>query len=422
MVKKKKNGSKGQGKEIYPQIYATIRKRIQDGTYPPGSLLPTQTTLAKRLKVNPLTLSRAMSQLADEGLIVCRRGRGSFVVDPAKAPLLPGRSLKIGLLWPLSVGSETLTRRYLAGLTHGILQEWGLADVAPVIPIVGEDEPTRAIWQAPERRLTVECLGEARSSIERHPTRAAVEAGQYDGIITLDILEEDWLEQLCALERPLVLADFKSTRFTSRLDQAFVDPEPGYHAAVRYFFGQGLRRIHFVGTDRVAPSKEKKPSQEAWEKFKASNRRVEPTCFLRMGMYRQAMEACGISVPQDWIHIIRGRQEFVDQFVENLARRSATERPEAVVTDNVELANRLIEAGAKHGLHLGGAGTCDGESKGPAVRIQADFQELGAVAAELLMLRFQHPVRRAMDVSIKTIFNPPHHEAFKQPKLETVPV
>lgn len=47
----------------------------------PGDLLPSTRTLVQRHRVSPVTVSRALSQLAAEGLVITRPGAGSFVSE-----------------------------------------------------------------------------------------------------------------------------------------------------------------------------------------------------------------------------------------------------------------------------------------------------------------------------------------------------
>jgi GntR family transcriptional regulator len=63
----------------YAQIVAAIRRRIADGTYPPGSLLPSESKLLKEFGVSRPTVVRALEALKLRGEIDREHGRGSFV-------------------------------------------------------------------------------------------------------------------------------------------------------------------------------------------------------------------------------------------------------------------------------------------------------------------------------------------------------
>lgn len=78
-------------------ILATLRSRISDGEYRPGSNLPAQRALAEEFDVSRDTIQRVLSELRIEGWIESRRGSGSkvrvtlpiHVTTPTKVP--PGR-------------------------------------------------------------------------------------------------------------------------------------------------------------------------------------------------------------------------------------------------------------------------------------------------------------------------------------------
>ncbi|WP_367132393.1 GntR family transcriptional regulator [Saccharothrix sp. HUAS TT1] len=64
---------------VFRQIADELRSSIKDGTYGPGSRLPSENELAKRYDVTRVTVRRALGELAAEGLTVSQHGRGVFV-------------------------------------------------------------------------------------------------------------------------------------------------------------------------------------------------------------------------------------------------------------------------------------------------------------------------------------------------------
>ncbi|OKP85959.1 GntR family transcriptional regulator [Paenibacillus sp. P32E] len=64
---------------IYEQFVDAIRGRIVTGLIPPGSRLPSVRELAAGRSVNPTTAARTYTELERIGLIVTRRGQGTFV-------------------------------------------------------------------------------------------------------------------------------------------------------------------------------------------------------------------------------------------------------------------------------------------------------------------------------------------------------
>lgn len=63
----------------YQQVADALRTEIQAGALAPGAQLPSQTALGDRYAVAGGTVKSALAMLRDEGLIVTRHGKGSFV-------------------------------------------------------------------------------------------------------------------------------------------------------------------------------------------------------------------------------------------------------------------------------------------------------------------------------------------------------
>ncbi|KCB52149.1 FCD domain protein [Bordetella hinzii 1277] len=63
-----------------------VRKRVADGTWPPGYRLPPERELVAQFGIARNTLRKVMSQLEQDGVITRHVGRGTFVADnPAPA-------------------------------------------------------------------------------------------------------------------------------------------------------------------------------------------------------------------------------------------------------------------------------------------------------------------------------------------------
>src|SRR5690242_10859428 len=63
----------------YLQIAAQLRRDIRDKKFKADNRLPSETALAERFRVSPITLRNALSMLRAEGLIESRHGIGTFV-------------------------------------------------------------------------------------------------------------------------------------------------------------------------------------------------------------------------------------------------------------------------------------------------------------------------------------------------------
>ncbi len=73
----------------YIQVYSTVRDWIYQGSYKPGSRLPTEEELCRLFDVSRITTRKAVDMLVDEQLVLRQPGRGTFVVqDLADAPVI----------------------------------------------------------------------------------------------------------------------------------------------------------------------------------------------------------------------------------------------------------------------------------------------------------------------------------------------
>ena len=66
---------------LYTKIRDDLLAKIEDGTYPPGSVLPSELELAETYDVSRPTIRQALAQLADSGVVDRRRRRGTVVAD-----------------------------------------------------------------------------------------------------------------------------------------------------------------------------------------------------------------------------------------------------------------------------------------------------------------------------------------------------
>ncbi|KAB1152982.1 GntR family transcriptional regulator [Micromonospora sp. AMSO12t] len=70
----------------YVVIVNAVQQRIQDGTYPPGSMLPSETELIREFGASRPVVVRALDLLRQDGWIDSRQGKGRFVLGrPAGA-------------------------------------------------------------------------------------------------------------------------------------------------------------------------------------------------------------------------------------------------------------------------------------------------------------------------------------------------
>ncbi|WP_084539832.1 phosphonate metabolism transcriptional regulator PhnF [Azorhizobium doebereinerae] len=73
---------RGSGVALWKQIAETLEGEIASGQRRAGARLPVEAELAERFGVNRHTVRRALSVLAERGLVEATAGRGTFVKEP----------------------------------------------------------------------------------------------------------------------------------------------------------------------------------------------------------------------------------------------------------------------------------------------------------------------------------------------------
>ena len=71
---------------IWRQIEEGIRRLIALGALQPGGAIPSVRDLARDLRVNPNTVARAYQRLSEGGVLMVKRGEGTFVADQPSQP------------------------------------------------------------------------------------------------------------------------------------------------------------------------------------------------------------------------------------------------------------------------------------------------------------------------------------------------
>ena len=92
------------GAPIYRQLKERVIAMMLDGVLKPGDALPSVRQVAADYQLNPITVSRAYQELADEALVEKRRGLGMFVTEEASKKLRSSeRERFLQEEWPLVV-------------------------------------------------------------------------------------------------------------------------------------------------------------------------------------------------------------------------------------------------------------------------------------------------------------------------------
>jgi GntR family transcriptional regulator len=84
---------------IWKQIEDGLRRLVASGSLATGGAVPSVRELARELRINPATVSKAYQRLTDDGVLEVRRGEGTFVaqrtpgqLDAERRELLAGQA------------------------------------------------------------------------------------------------------------------------------------------------------------------------------------------------------------------------------------------------------------------------------------------------------------------------------------------
>ena len=69
---------------LYIQVADSLREQIITGVFQPGSILPKEQTMVETYQASRITIRNALDLLVEEGIIVKRQGKGTFVTDLKK--------------------------------------------------------------------------------------------------------------------------------------------------------------------------------------------------------------------------------------------------------------------------------------------------------------------------------------------------
>jgi GntR family histidine utilization transcriptional repressor len=74
--------AKEKSETLHGRILDEFTRKIVDGTWPPGFLLPKETELAEQYSVSRMTMNKVMTRLALEGFVFRRKRIGTVVAQP----------------------------------------------------------------------------------------------------------------------------------------------------------------------------------------------------------------------------------------------------------------------------------------------------------------------------------------------------
>lgn len=71
---------------IYEQVVQQVKEQIAKGILQEGERIPSVRELSAALLINPNTVSKAYQELERQGVLITKRGKGTFIAQTARAP------------------------------------------------------------------------------------------------------------------------------------------------------------------------------------------------------------------------------------------------------------------------------------------------------------------------------------------------
>jgi GntR family transcriptional regulator of arabinose operon len=215
------------------QVFATLRREIQTGHWKSGERLPSESELVARFKVSRITITRAVRDLQNAGMVERRAGAGTFVRQPSESP----HGLTFGLLIP-ELGETDVFEPICQGMMASPLARehaliWGSASGQGV-------SKERAAWQLCEQYIDRRVSGVFFAPLEGTP-----DANVWNGRIG---------EALDRARIPLVLLDRTVTPYPEpgRYDLVGIDNRRAGFVATAHLLRGGCRRVAFVAAPNAA--------------------------------------------------------------------------------------------------------------------------------------------------------------------------
>lgn len=108
---------------IFEQIKKQILEFISIGILKPKDKLPSVRSLASELGVNPNTVSKAYSELEEQGYLYSEKGKGCFIADNESDKLIKVEKLKEFKTAVLDMKQHHITKEQLDNIIEIVYKE-----------------------------------------------------------------------------------------------------------------------------------------------------------------------------------------------------------------------------------------------------------------------------------------------------------
>jgi GntR family transcriptional regulator len=149
----------------YQTIADGLRRRIEDGEFVAGGLLPSESTLSREYEASRITIRRGLELLRDEGLVDARQGFGWFVAaDPVRQTLGRLGTIEDQLA---SAGVESERRIVTFGFVPAPPRAREALGVDTVLEVVRVNDADGPDGRRPFARISVWCPEDLAAGLSR---------------------------------------------------------------------------------------------------------------------------------------------------------------------------------------------------------------------------------------------------------------
>ncbi len=362
------------GAPLYLQLAAQVRDRINCGDYLPNSLLPSESEFSNSLKINHLTLRKALRQLEEEGYIYKIRGKGTYVSEQRVTPEIKemiSATKMIAIPMP-----ETSEDSYSAVTSQGAtdyFHEHSLYRVMRLNYYSQADERTRI-----ERKRNMLC------GLIWNPFLASKEF-----FYNLKFFQQE-------LKLPVVIAGNLAMNIKPDADHAYSDDIAGARQTVKQFVRRGHRNISYFATV-LRP------------RMRTLRRLGYELAIKEMGLTPNIIKLNSIS--GNLSQTVNAYHTFLDLY--QSGKRSL---PDAILAENDVSASGIFKAlremkvNVPDDIELIGFGDIWNHSHYYAATepklstVRVDYYKIGEIAAKLMLKRLKNPDLPYETITVPTRF------------------
>lgn len=367
-----------------------LKESVLNGILANGERLPSQKKLADSFQVNHLTIIRAINSLIEDGLLTSKKGSGTYVSHTHKEDKI--NQLHIGILTYQELKPSSLLT-FSGALIRGILDELGLPKTPPDFTSKIKCESSFAQWVSNDAKFKITCLGEGFGKNNRHPSIQSIKKHEFDGLISLEISNPEWLDKVLKLKVPTIITDYPNALFYDRTDEVLFESATAYKKATQILTTKGCKNIFYLGC-RIGSPLPSDLELKGQVKFDLRQKTLykDPDSIVRENAFRQAMNELGFKVNKSNIHYEWDSIEHCMKYANSLTNLPKSKRPDAILCHNYTQYSYVQKVFQEKGIPLlGGGSSWIPVADAQSITILSHPKRLGETACQLLLKRISTP-------------------------------